>query len=99
MFGGLDRFANEKYMAEHPIITLTVNDRVLEYEIFSARRTTVNDPAYFLDFSAPGAFAAFAERNGAPPDARQIITLSTCVSGNNIDERFIVQGVLKAPVS
>jgi len=95
MFGSLRKFLDELHMAEHPIITLEVNGRIVEYEIFSARRTDINDPAYHLDFSIPGSFRAFIERNGAPPDAVQIITLSTCVGEGNDDERMIVQGVLR----
>ena len=94
LFGGLRKFLNKTYLEEHPIISLRVNDRIVEYEIFSARSTTVDDPAYDLDFNSPGAFQAFAEKNGAPPDAVQILTLSTCVSGNNKDERVILQGFL-----
>lgn len=95
MFGGLDKFLDEDYRAEHPVITLNVNDRTVEYEIFSARKTNIDDPAYFLDFSAPGSFQAFSEKIGAPTDAVQIVTLSTCVSGDDDDERIIVQGVLQ----
>jgi sortase B len=93
MFSGLHRFLNARYITEHPVIVLKINDRYLEYEIVTARKTNINDPAYFLDFSAPGSFTAFLERNGAPLDATQIITLSTCVSAGNNDERVIVQGV------
>ena len=95
MFGDLWRFLDRQFLAGHPVITLKVNDRIVEYEIFSARKTDVTDQAYFLDFSAPGSFQAFAERNGAPQGAAQIITLSTCYSGDNDDERVIVQGVLR----
>ena len=95
MFGSLRNFLDERYLAEHPVITLKANDRITEYEIFSARRTNVNDPAYFIDFSEPGAFRVFAERCGAPPGSAQIITLSTCVSGNDKDERVVIQGTLR----
>jgi sortase B len=95
MFGGLRNYLDNKYRAEHPVITIKVNGRIVEYEVFAARRTDVSDYAYYLDFDAPGSFRAFAERCGAPPDAVQIITLSTCVSAGNDDERVIVQGVLR----
>ena len=95
MFGDLRKFLNEEYLSEHPVITLIENDRVIEYEIFSVRRTDINDPAYFVDFSAPGAFETFLERNDAPPDAAQILTLSTCVTGTNKNARLIVQGCIR----
>ena len=68
-----------------------------EYEIFSVRYTDINDPAYNLDFSTAECFRAFLERNGAPLDATQILTLSTCVGGGSgyEDKRIIVQGVLR----
>ena len=84
-------------MAENNIITLTVNGRRVDYEIFSARLTDIYDPAYHLNFSYPGAFAAFLERNNAPEWSEQIITLSTCVTRGNDDERLVVQGVLITP--
>ena len=95
LFGGLRNFLNEDYMEQHPTITLKVNDEIFEYEIFAARQTNIEDPAYFLDFSEPGAFSDFLERNDAPEDALQIITLSTCVSGNNRQERVIIQAALR----
>ena len=95
LFGTLRNYINEYYMEQHPIITLKVNDQVFDYEIFAARQTDINDPAYFMDFSEPGAFKDYLERNDAPEDALQIITLSTCVSGNNRDERVIVQAALR----
>ena len=62
-----------------------------------ARMTDINDPAYYLDFSKPDSYETFLKRNGAPPDAEQIITLSTCVGTGN-DRRMIVQGALRCIV-
>ena len=94
MFGSLRNFLDNEYYEQHPVITLIVNDRAVEYEVFSVRKTNINDPAYFLDFSNPDAFCGFLDRCGAPPDAAQILTLSTCVSGVDKNERVIVQAVL-----
>ena len=94
MFGSLRKFLDEDYTAERPIITLVENDRVVEYQIFSVRRTDITDPAYFLDFSERGAFETFLERNDAPADAVQILTLSTCTSGGGKDARLIIQAAL-----
>jgi len=95
MFGELWKFLDDEFLAAHNIITIIVGDRIIEYEIFSARITDIHDPAYHLDFSAPGSFGAFLERNNAPPDATQILTLSTCFGGEGGDERVIVQGALR----
>jgi len=94
LFGDLWKFLDEDFKSSFPTITLIVNGRVVEYEIFSARTTDVNDFAYRIDFSAPGSFSEFAETIGAPQGAMQIITLSTCYSREDDDRRIIVQGVL-----
>jgi len=99
MFSDLHLFLDADFLARYSFITLLVNDRVVVFDIFSARRTDVHDPAFFLDFSEAGAFDGFLYRIGAPADAAQIVTLSTCVSGRNPNERVIVQGVLKGASS
>jgi len=92
MFGDLRKFLNSQFLEENNIITLIVNDRAVDFEIFSARMSDINDPAYFIDFSGPQAFPRFADRVEAPLKATQIITLSTCTSGGSKDARMIVQG-------
>jgi len=94
MFGGLRFFTGADYLNAHPIITLRINDQLYNYEIFSARYTNTADAAYDLNFTEEGSFAAFLDKCGAPPDTKQILTLSTCVSGNDKAERVIVQGAL-----
>ena len=95
LFNGLQRFLDEQFMAAHPVITFVKNDAIFEFEVFSARITDISDPAYQLDFSAPESFDAFLERNGAPPGASQILTLSTCYVGGGDDGRLVVQGALR----
>ena len=92
MFSDLRRFLNSDFFNENRTITLFVNDRVIEFEIFSARLTDINDPAYFLDFYAPHSFPRFADRVEAPLRATQIVTLSTCVNGGSSNARLVVQG-------
>jgi sortase B len=93
VFGALHEFLDDAHLAQNPIIMFMQNDSIYEFEIFSARRTDIHDPAYQLDFSALDSWTAFLERNSAPTDAKQIITLSTCVGVDN-DMRMIVQGAL-----
>jgi SrtB family sortase len=97
MFGGLTDFLEDGYLAAHPVIVFIANGNLFEFEIFSVRVTDIYDPAYQLDFSDPGSFEAFLERNGAPSGAEQIITLSTCVGVDN-DLRLIAQGALRRTV-
>jgi sortase B len=92
-FGGLDKFLDEQYRLEHQKIMFLENDNLYEYKIFSARMSDINDPAYDLDFEVQGTFQAFLKRIGAPPDAENVVTLSTCIGADN-DRRMIVQGTL-----
>jgi len=91
MFKDLHRLKNERFLDENKIITITIHGQIVEFEIFSVRESDIYDPAYFLDFEAPRSFYGFANRIDAPMIATQILTLSTCVSRGNDDERLIVQ--------
>ena len=73
------------------------NENISEFEIFSARMSDINDPAYHIDFSAPDSFEIFLKRNNTPTDTKKIITLTICVGANN-DKRMIVQGALRSVV-
>jgi len=92
MFSHLRRFLDERFMEENQIITLVVHGQTVEYRIFSARLTDINDPAYFLNFSEQRAFSRFADRIDAPLHATQILTLSTCTTGGSDSARLVVQG-------
>lgn len=93
MFGVLHYFLCDEHMAAHPTVVFMENDMMHEFEIFAARMSNIYDPAFRLDFSAEGTFERYLARIGAPSDASQIITLSTCVGANN-NVRMIVQGSL-----
>jgi len=91
MFTDLRRFLSNQFLETNNIITLIVNDNAIEYRIFSARLSDIEDPAYYLDFSTQRNFNRFADKIDAPLAATQILTLSTCVSGGSDDSRIIVQ--------
>lgn len=92
MFSDLHKYRSESFLEKNKIITLIIHDKEVQFEIFSARMSDINDPAYFLNFNSPRAFYGFADRINAPLAATQILTLSTCVSAGIDEERFIVQG-------
>jgi len=92
MFTSLRDFLVSEFLENNNIITLIVNDQVIEYEIFSARLSSIDDNAYFLNFEESHQFPRFANRIDAPLVATQIITLSTCTRGGSDDARIIVQG-------
>jgi len=91
MFKDLHKLKNERFLEENKIITITIQNQTVEFEIFSVRQSDIHDPAYFIDFEAPRAFYGFANRINAPMIATQILTLSTCVSQGDNDARLIVQ--------
>ena len=95
MFGGLHDFLDARFLEQNPVIMFMENNLLSVFDIYSARKTDINDPAYHLDFSHPDSFADFLDRNGAPADATQIITLSTCYEGDDDERRVVVQGSLR----
>jgi SrtB family sortase len=92
MFSDLRGFLNEEFLEANRYITIMVYGEEITFEIFSARLSDIDDPAYDIDLNTPRLFSRFANRIGAPLRASQIITLSTCTRGGSDDERIIVQG-------
>jgi hypothetical protein len=91
MFGDLHLLLDEQFLNENRLITINVNGRNLEYEIFSVRLSDIFDPAYIVYFSSMHDFYEFAYEIDAPIQATKILTLSTCVNGGGNDDRLIVQ--------
>jgi len=92
IFTDLRKLLNDQFLEDNNRIKLIVNDEVIEFEIFAARRSDIEDPAYFLEFNASYSFPRFADRIDAPLKATQILTLSTCLGVGNQNARLIVQG-------
>lgn len=93
MFGQLRYFLEEDFIQNHTEICLYIDDKVKHYNIFAVKVTDINDEAYNLDFSDESEFSEFANRIGAPENTEEILTLSTCLGGEN-DTRLLVQGTL-----
>lgn len=91
MFGQLRYFLEEDFIQNHTEICLSKEDQVKRYNIFAVKVTDINDEAYNLDFSDRLEFAEFANRMGAPENTKEILTLSTCLGGEN-NMRLLVQG-------
>ena len=92
MFSDLRHFLNNEFLEEHKYITVVLNDEEITFEIFSARLTDIEDPAYNLHLSSARLLSRWLNRINAPLAATQVITLSTCTRGGSDDERIIVQG-------
>lgn len=93
MFGQLRYFLEEDFIQNHTEICLCKNDKVKRYNIFAVKVTDINDEAYNLDFSSELEFNEFVNRMGAPENTDEILTLSTCLGGEN-NMRLLVQGAL-----
>ena len=91
MFTDLRKFTSSSFMEENNKVVLTVNGQEIEFEIFAARKTSVDDPAYNLNLATQRNFGRWANKIEAPLRAGQVLTLSTCVSEGDDNERIIVQ--------
>jgi SrtB family sortase len=91
MFTDLRRFLNEEFLENNRYIKIMVYGEEVTFEIFSARVSDIEDPAYDINLGTTRLFSRFANRIGAPIRANQILTLSTCTRGGSDDERLIVQ--------
>ena len=97
MFGNLREYLlKSDYMESHRDIIVTLPDGSSQkWRVFAAKKTTTDDPVYGrLTFSGDEDFAKFAKSLGAPDGTTQILTLTTCVSGNNKNERYMVHASL-----
>lgn len=99
MFNALRYYNEAAYLAEHPRIYIVIEEGVLVYEIFASGEVTVTDPVYWLitdqesykqrmiDFCLD----ISAVNTGIVPEITdQLLTLSTCASLNQTDDRWVV---------
>lgn len=109
MFGDLNAYLEENYYNEHPYIYIYTPGRIYAYEVFAAYKSDDRHLLLSYDFSVAGAFENYlteamtqASENGRltadwqPSDNTYVLTLSTCVAGNE-SRRFLVQGRLIVP--
>jgi len=91
MFGDLHLLLDEQTLNENRIITINIGGEIFEYEIFSVKLSDIYDIAYTIDFDTFSTFNKFTYDIDAPLYASKILTLSTCVSRGNDDDRLIIQ--------
>ena len=77
------------------------------YEVFSIHGTDATGETYRVNFETPDHFRQYLEEMkalsihplGPDPESKdQILTLSTCTSHGNKNDRFVVQAVLQETV-
>lgn len=93
MFGKLRNYLDEEYIAGHTELSLYKDGEEKKYQLFAVKVTDTKDAAYHLDFDGNDCFAQFADRMGAPDGTREILTLSTCLGGEN-NMRLLIQGAV-----
>lgn len=102
MFGSLSKYADEAYANEHRVIQLETLYEEYELHVFAAYETTTR--FYYLDTEFEGkAFGEFIQdikarsriHTGVDVSVHdQIVTLSTCTTSDDDDERFVVHAKL-----
>ncbi len=105
MFAGLHQFEEEAFFKTHRVLNLYEPEGLSEYEIFAAYET---DDAHLLskwDYSSGAEWERYLEEIGSTDSAAmlrdtpiektdRILTLSTCVRGEDA-KRYFVQAVLR----
>lgn len=103
MFGELDKFAEQSYADEHSMITFSTLYENYELQVFAAYETTTDFYYIETDFTDGAAFDRFLndiQRLSLitmPIDVTatdQILTLSTCTTSIEDNERFVVHAKL-----
>ena len=91
MFGSLHSFTSANHMARHPDITIFTRDgEMLTYRIFAAFRTTIYDELFTLFDADEDTKVSYFTKHGAPASSTNFLALSTCVTSNSDDDRFLV---------
>lgn len=103
MFGSLRNYNKQEYLAEHPYVYITTDDRVLRYEIFSAYEASVVSDTYRLyvedEETKQAALEHFVsssvlDSEQVPTTEDHILTLSTCTGTGTYHSRWVVQAML-----
>jgi len=91
MFGSLNRYTSADYMLRHPDITINTRDgEVLTYSVIAAFQTTIYDNLFTLFDADEGLIREYFTNHGAPSYSINYLALSTCVTSNSDDDRFLV---------
>lgn len=105
MFYELTQYRSQEFLDEHKTFTLTLDDQVLTYQIFSVYVTEPNYDYRTINYPAEEGYQDFLDRiiarslvasDASVTTADHIITLSTCVYDFN-DARMAVHAVLLPP--
>lgn len=104
MFASLINYADQGYYEAHPVMYLTIGEKIYRLELFSGYTTSMDSSAYELNFESPHDYAEWLREISAKSDFRAkpitlstddyVVTLSTCAYAFQ-DARYVVHGRLK----
>ena len=98
MFGSLSEYKSPTYLVAHPYIDVSVEEGILQYEIFSCYVTQVGSESYTIGFAPDEVYGEYLEmiKGNSLYDTgvevsveNQILTLSTCEKSGKTS-RFVV---------
>lgn len=99
LFGYLQNYRGAAFYQAHPEITVSTEEGTATYTVISVLETDIHDPAYSLiqwtrkdsEIQRLADRSLYACRLPAKPEKiRQLLTLSTCRSGEGRDKRLLV---------
>ena len=104
IFGTLERYKDLEYINSHSLIYIMKPEEYRVYEVFSVHGTDATGETYRVNFDTLDRYQQYLKEmkglsiNPLGPDPEsedQILTLSTCTSNGNKNDRFVVQAVLQ----
>lgn len=107
IFGTLERYKDPEYLNSHSMIYILTPDGYQVYQVFSIHDTDAYGETYRVHFDSDDRYQQYldemTELSLQPleitPDSEDLVlTLSTCTSHGNKNDRFVVQAVLQETV-
>jgi len=107
IFGTLERYMDLEFINNHSLIYILKPEEYQVYEVFSVHGTDATGETYRVDFDTLDCYQQYLEEmkelsihplEPTPDTEDRILTLSTCTSQGDKNDRFVVQAVLQETV-
>ena len=104
MFGSNKKYMEMDYLKKHPDFSIYRPDGCYVYKIFNVM--VVEDGTYpytyqfpdkksYIEYLSKVKQYSYYDSGITVPDARQIVTLSTCTYINHVKKRLVIQGYIR----
>ena len=94
MFAELLRYTDKQFRLDHPAVDIITPDgETITYRIVAAKYTDVWDAAYSLKYDDHDSVREYFSRYGDSAEINSVLTLSTCIGGNDDHERLLIHAV------